>query len=247
MAKTGGKTKIQAMILVGGLGTRLKDISKDMPKSMMPVKGIPFLEHVLVHLKRHRINEIILCVGHLHGSIENYFEDGSKWGIKINYSCETRQLGTGGAVKLAEQFVTGDNFMVLNGDSFLNCNPDKLMRFHVRNHALLTMALVEIEDTRRYGTVELNEAGRIIRFSEKTEISKSSLINAGLYVFNKQIFDYIPAGRDVSLEQEIFPKIIHEQIFGLADHSYFIDIGTPADYERAQLDFPGWRNKITDA
>lgn len=246
MAKTGYNTKIQALILVGGLGTRLKDISKDMPKSMMPVQGIPFLEHVLVNLKRHRIDEIILCVGHLHGSIERYFENGSKWGIKITYSCENRQLGTGGSIKLAQQFVTGDNFMVLNGDSFLNCNPTKLVRFHVHNHAFLTMALVKIEDTRRYGTVEINNDGRIIRFSEKTDISKSLLINAGLYVFNKQIFEYIPSGRDVSLEREIFPKIIHKRIFGLADHSYFIDIGTPADYERAQVDFPVLRKNMKE-
>ena len=221
------------LLLAGGLGTRLRKIVSNRPKSMAFVANRPFLEYLILQLKRHNLTDIVLCIGYLGEQIQEYFGDGSKWGVHISYSYERKPLGTGGAIKLAEWLIKEDNFLVMNGDSFLDVDLNRLIDYHVKREALATMALVEVEDPGRYGAVEMDENGEIKSFVEKEGSTKSRLINGGIYVLNREFFGYIPEGT-VSLEKEVFPKLIGKGFYGMLTKGYFIDIGVPEDYKRLQ-------------
>jgi len=221
---------MKALILAGGLGIRLRGIVEDKPKSMAPIGDMPFLEHLILQLKRYRLEDIVLCIGYLGEQVQGYFGDGSRWDVHISYSWEKEQRGTGGAVKLAERLVKDQNFLVMNGDSFLDIDLNKLIDHHLKKDALATMALVEIEDPARYGAVEINEKGEIVSFVEKGQSSGSKLINGGIYVLNRKVFDHIPKGK-VSLEKEVFHKLIGKGFYGMNVEGFFIDIGVPEDYE----------------
>lgn len=201
---------------------------------MAPVAHRPFLEYLILQLKRHSLTDIVLCTGYLGEQIERYFGDGSRWGVHISYSREREPLDTGGAIKLAEKLVKEENFLVMNGDSFLEVDLNELIDYHLKRKALITMALVEVEHPRRYGAVEINEDGEIKSFVEKGETSGSKLINGGIYVLNKKVFDYIPEGK-ASLEKEVFPKLVGRGFYGILVKGFFIDIGVPEDYQRLQI------------
>jgi len=227
------RENIQTLILAGGLGTRLSKILSDRPKPMAPVAGRPFLEYLILQLRGHGFTDIVLCIGYLGDQVRAYFDDGSDWGVYILYSHEPEPLGTGGAIKIAAELVEEENFLVMNGDSFLDIDLHELVNYHLKKRALATMALVEVEDPARYGAVEIDENGELENFAEKGESSKSKLINGGIYVFNRKIFDYIPRGK-VSLEKEVFPKLIGKGFYGRPVKGFFIDIGVPEDYEWLQ-------------
>ena len=228
-----GREDIQTLILVGGLGTRLSKILNDRPKPMAPVAGRPFLEYLILQLRGQGFTDIVLCIGYLGDQVRAYFGDGSDWDVHISYSHEPEPLGTGGAVKLAEALVREDNFLVMNGDSFLDIDLNGLVNYHFEKRALATMALVEVENPARYGAVEINERGEIKNFVEKGMSSRSKLINGGIYVFNRKIFDYVPQGK-VSLEKEVFPRLIGKGFYGMPVKGFFIDIGVPEDYKWLQ-------------
>lgn len=225
---------MQSLILTGGLGTRLRKTVENRPKSMALIRGRPFLEYLLWQLKKYGLREIVLCIGYLGDQIKEYFGDGRKWGVNIRYSQERIPLGTGGAIKLAENLVKGDTLLVMNGDSFLDMALDELIEYHYQKKALATLALVEVENVGAYGVVEIDKKGRIINFVEKSRCSSSNLINAGVYVFNRKLMNFIPRERRVSLEEEIFPKLVGNDFFGMPKKIYFIDIGIPENYKRAQ-------------
>ena len=225
---------MQSLILAGGLGTRLRRTAGNRSKPMALIKGRPFLEYLLWQLKKYRLREIVLCIGYLGNQIKEYFGDGRKWGVSIRYSQERIPLGTGGAIKLAENLVKGDTLLVMNGDSFLDIGLDELIEYHYQKKALATLALVEVENVGAYGVVEIDKKGRIVNFVEKRRYSSSKLINGGVYVFNRELMNFIPRGRRVSLEEEIFPKLVGNDFFGMAKKIYFIDIGIPKNYKRAQ-------------
>ena len=224
---------MKALILTGGLGVRLKRVITGRPKPMAPVTGRPFLEYLILQLKRYGLTDIVLCIGHLGEQIRKYFGNGSKWGIQISYSYERKPLGTGGAIKLAKDLIKEDNFLVMNGDSFLDIDLNRLIDYHLKREASATIALAESEDPRRYGAVEVNENGEIKSFVEKCqrESTRSGLINGGIYVLNTKIFEHIPEGR-ASLEREVFPKLIGKGFYGMPIRGFFIDIGVPEDYKR---------------
>ena len=224
---------MKALILAGGLGTRLRGVIGDRSKPMAWVAGRPFLEYLILQLKGQRLTDTVLCIGYLGEQIERYFGGKGRWGVHISYSHEPEPLGTGGAIKLAENLIKEENFLVMNGDSFLNVNLNGLMDYHLEREALATMATVEIEDSARYGAVEINEKGETESFVEKGQGSESKLINGGVYVLNRKIFDYIPAGK-VSLEKEIFPTLIGKGFYGMPVKGFFIDIGVPEDYKFLQ-------------
>ena len=198
---------MKTIILAGGLGTRLKEITENKPKVMVIIDNRPFLEYLILWLKRYQLTDVILCVGYLSEQIENYFENGNQWGVTISYSQEKNPLGTAGAIKLAEDFIKDDSFLVMNGDSFLDINLIELIKFHHQKKAISTIALTEVKNSRQYGRVEIDENSVITGFVEKGEDTKSYIVNGGIYVFNKKIFDYIAKGKKVSLEKEIFPKL----------------------------------------
>jgi NDP-sugar pyrophosphorylase family protein len=221
---------MQALILAGGAGTRLRAVLGGLNKPMIPVAGRPFLEYLFLQLKKYEIDEVILCVGYKADLIQSYFGTGDRWGMQVSYSCETDFLGTAGALKLAEDLIHEENFFVMNGDSLFDIELRALMHYHRSMNATATLALADVEDTQRYGAVSVNEAGRIVSFIEKREGSGEGLINGGVYVFARQVLDLIPAGQPVSLEKDIFPKLIEQDLYGLPLKGYFVDIGVPADY-----------------
>jgi D-glycero-alpha-D-manno-heptose 1-phosphate guanylyltransferase len=175
-----------------------------------------------------------MCTGHLADQIEDEFGDGKKWDVAIEYSAETRPLGTAGAVKLAEGHLErASDFLVMNGDSFLEVDFAELMRFHRAHDGLITIAVRRVPDAARYGSVQLDAQNRVVGFSEKTSHSAPGLINGGVYVFNQAILESLPQG-PASLERDIFPISLESGVYAFEQHGMFIDIGTPEDYARAQ-------------
>jgi NDP-sugar pyrophosphorylase family protein len=231
---------MQALILAGGLGTRLRSIIHDKPKPMAGIAGKPFLEYQIELLKRNGIGEATFCVGYLYEQIQNHFGSGEAWQIKINYSIEEDLLGTGGAVKLAQRFVR-ETFLVLNGDTYLDIDLRQFTQFYNAKKAnsggIGAMALTEIDDARNYGSVTVNADHEILSFNEKSEsIGRTKLINAGIYLLEPEIFNFIPPAEKISLEKETFPALLNNghRLFGYETRSYFVDIGTPAGYQGFQ-------------
>ena len=231
---------MQILILAGGLGSRLQKVIHHYPKPMVLIDGRPFLEYLILQLKKYNLTKIILCIGYLREKIKEYFQDGAKWGVEIEYSEEEKPLGTGGAIRCAESFIRSDNFLVLNGDSYLDIDFNELIEFHKLQEALATLALVQISKPDRYGLVEIDKNSHITSFREKGVVSKSNLINGGVYVFQKEVLNFICEG-SVSLEKDIFPKLIGKCFYGKPHRAYFIDIGVPGDYDRVQKEF--WKLK----
>ena len=221
----------EAIILAGGRGTRLGEITRNKPKPMIDINNKPFLEYVLDYLKDEGISKVILAVGYKHEIIKNYFGNNFK-GIKLIYSIEEKPLGTGGALKLAGNFIDDTIFSVLNGDTLFKVSLDKLYSFHILKKAKITVALKIQANCYRYGKVELDKDGQIITFFEKG-IKEGGLINGGIYVMNYDIIENINSDVFLSLEKDILPDYINKGLFGLAFNNYFIDIGVPLDYYKA--------------
>jgi NDP-sugar pyrophosphorylase family protein len=225
---------MQAVILAGGAGTRLRPILCDRPKPMAEFGGKPFLEHQIELLREHRISDVVLCVGYLHEQIEHWFGDGSRWNLRIRYSVESTPLGTGGALRLARPLLA-ETFLLLNGDSFLETNLIDLVHLHgnkVRTdgRCLGTLALVGVPDASAYGAVEIDAGQRIVGVAEKMR-SASPWINAGVYVLQSTLLDGVPAGRVLSLERDLLPEALRRgHLYGAPVDGFFVDIGTPHGY-----------------
>lgn len=229
---------MQAFILAGGLGTRLRSIIDDQPKPMADIENKPFLAHQIEQLKAQGITQVILCVGYLHDHVLSYFGDGEAWGVHIDYSIETSPLGTGGALKHAQAFVDG-SFLVLNGDSYFDIDLQQLIRFHEARKkedkgCVGTLALTTVPDAGRYGSVLLNGKGRIVNFTEKSAANGAAagLINAGVYVLEPEILETIPRAQKVSIERTVFPSFLGNgsRLYGYEGDEFFVDIGTPEGY-----------------
>jgi NDP-sugar pyrophosphorylase family protein len=226
----------EAVVLAGGFGTRLRPVIGNHPKSMAVVAGKPFLEYLLHWLRKQDIREVVLCVGYRWQEVQEALGDGASMGIHLEYSVEDSVLGTAGALKNAEGFFKG-TFLALNGDSYIDMKLSEMIEFHYRKQAIVTLALVPMDDASRYGTVKLDAKGRIRAFEEKQRGgAHGGLINAGIYVLEPTILSRIPAGRQVSIEREIFPALVaeHASIYGFPVQGYFVDIGTPEAYFRSQ-------------
>jgi D-glycero-alpha-D-manno-heptose 1-phosphate guanylyltransferase len=228
----------EAIVLAGGFGTRLQHIVNDVPKPMAPINGIPFLSFLFKKLIAAGIEHVILSTGYLHEKIEGYFGHSFET-LRISYSREQEPLGTGGAILLAlNKTETGDVF-VLNGDTLFDIDLRVLGDFHAKNNALLTVALREEEDVSRYGSVMINETGKITAFTEKNESQGKGLINGGIYVLNKKLLQELEMPAKFSFEKDVLEKYYRNMNFyGLVCPAYFIDIGVPEDYDRAQQEFP---------
>jgi D-glycero-alpha-D-manno-heptose 1-phosphate guanylyltransferase len=224
----------KAVLLVGGQGTRLRSVLPSVPKPLAPVGDRPFLELLIRQLKAQGIRQLVMCTGYLADDIENKLGTGQNLGVTIEYSRERQSLGTAGAIKLAKTYLHGlREFVVMNGDSFLEVDIHQLLDFHHSHGGVATVAVVEVENAGRYGTVCAEASHRVTAFCEKTGNSTPGLINAGVYVFSRALLDHIPVGT-VSLEKEVFPKLLEHGIYAFELSGMFIDIGTPSDYARAQ-------------
>jgi NDP-sugar pyrophosphorylase family protein len=177
---------------------------------------------------------LVLCTGYLADQIETNFGDGKAWDVTIEYSHEEKALGTAGAVKRAQHYLRDvSDFFVLNGDSFLEVDFQDLMNFHRAHGALATMAVLRVEHAGRYGTVQVDASGHVKSFAEKTGSDAPGLVNGGVYIFSHSVLQCIPE-QPTSLERDVFPRLLGQGMYAQEQHGIFIDIGTPADYMRAQ-------------
>ena len=227
-----------AILLVGGFGTRLRPLTFKTPKPMLKVAGIPFTEHQIVKARDAGITEIVLATSYLADVFEPYFGSGEKFGIKISYAVEEVALGTGGAIRNAAQSLENDGSVVIfNGDVLSSHSLSEQMQLHVDRNADVSLYLTEVADARAFGAVELS-GDCITTFNEKMENPPTNIINAGCYIFNRQIIESIPAERVVSVERETFPQLLASgaKLIGFVDRSYWLDIGTPAALLKATQD-----------
>lgn len=222
-----------AIILVGGKGTRLQPVVKDRPKPMAEVQGRPFLEWLLAQLRAQGIQRIILATGFKAESIEAHFTGASPLGLDLVFSQETGPMGTGGAIRNALNVLSTDRVLVLNGDSTCPFDLARMMDTHLRREALATLWLVPMEDCSRYGSVEIEGDGRVSSFCEKSSVSRAGLISAGIYLLEKRLLQTIPPGQETSLEREIFPPLIGRGLCAVVGKGPFLDIGTPESYAMA--------------
>jgi NDP-sugar pyrophosphorylase family protein len=227
-----GKLK-KAFILAGGKGTRLKPITYEIPKPMIPVKGRPILEYTIDLLREHEIRDIIISIGYLGDKIKSYFGNGEKFGVKIIYIEEDKPLGTAGPLKLAKPLLD-ETFLMINGDILFKMNINEMFRFHKENKALVTMALTTIENIEGFGVARL-EGNRIIEFVEKPSKEKamSNLINAGIYIVEPEVINLVPSGFSL-IEKDVFPKIAKERkLYGYVFSGRWYSTDTLERYEKA--------------
>jgi mannose-1-phosphate guanylyltransferase/phosphomannomutase len=219
---------MKAIVLCGGRGTRLRPYTYSMPKPMLPLGKKPILEFIINNMRNHGFKEIYLTVGYLKETIMQYFEDGSKFGVKIRYFVEDKEMNTAGSILPCKRYMDGA-FVVAMGDHLTVVNPQKLMDFHKKKGAMTTMALKRTGVPLEYGIAHINDDGRIERFEEKPIVQ--NLVNAGLYCFEPEIFNYIKNGYDFA--QDVFPKLLKDgkKVYGYVFDEYWIDIGRVPDYE----------------
>ncbi|NLX77012.1 MAG: NDP-sugar synthase [Clostridiaceae bacterium] len=240
---------MKALFLAGGLGTRLKPITNNLPKPMVPIIGKPLLERNIENLKRFGINEIILSTCYKPDKIINHFGDGKRFGVKISYICEDEPLGTAGAIKNAERFFS-DTFLVFNADILCDFDLSEMINFHKKAGALATIAVTHVDNPSAYGVIEHDRDGFITAFREKPRPHEtdSNLINAGVYIFEPELLNEIPPGRAVSIERETYPMLLQKGYkMAIFDRcSYWLDLGTPAKYLKAHKDILNGLVKIRE-
>lgn len=219
-----------AILLVGGFGTRLMPLTKNTPKPMLTVAGIPVTEHQLNMAKAAGITRIVLATSYLAELFTPYFGDGSKWGMQIQYAVEKIPLGTGGAIRNASKLInSSESIVILNGDVLSSHNLSEQIRQHEEHDADVTLHLTKVEDARAYGSVPTDSNGRVTAFLEKMENPVTNQINAGCYVFNPRVLESIALDTVVSVERETFPALVASgaAVFGYLESSYWVDIGAP--------------------
>jgi NDP-sugar pyrophosphorylase family protein len=229
------QSNVPAVVLAGGLGTRLRPIIGDLPKALAPVRGRPFLAYQLELLKRRGITRIVLCTGYGHDLIQAHCGDGAALGMQILYSVEEQPLGTAGALQQARRHLQ-ETFLVLNGDTYFVADISALLANHRQGGAPATLALVEVPQAGRFGAVTLDAQGHITRFAEKRRRS-AGLINSGIYVFEPEIWAHFPRRVPLSLENDVFPLLAEQRLLrGHVLEGYHMDIGTPESYAQFQQD-----------
>jgi mannose-1-phosphate guanylyltransferase/mannose-1-phosphate guanylyltransferase/phosphomannomutase len=239
---------MKAMILAGGMSTRLYPLTKELPKPLVPVAGEPNCAHVIRYLQSFGILEIAINVHYHAEMVKNVLGDGSKFGVTLTYLDEDRLMGSAGAVKQMEPFFD-ETFVVVGCDDLTDLNLDRLIDFHRRAGALATIALVQADDVSQYGVVVVDEKGKIVEFQEKPEpgTEKSHFVNTGIYVFEPGIFDRIPANVFYDFGKNVFPALQAEGAAFYGQHvpgAYWCDIGTPSEYRRATADVLSGRVRL---
>ena len=228
---------MHAIILAGGLGTRLRGILPELPKPMAPLAGRPFVEYLLRQLANQGFTDVLLCVGYRAEVIRDQLGDGAALGLRLRYSVEPEPLGTAGALRLAAPALPGERWLLLNGDSYFGISFTALATAHEGSGATVTLALHRTLRPERFGRVRVGGRGQVTSFVEKgAGKSASGLINAGVYIVERSAVELIPAGRAVSLEREVLPRLVGHGLFGAECEGPFIDIGVPEDYRRLAAD-----------
>lgn len=230
---------MKAMILAAGVGSRLDPLTRHIPKPMVPIVNRPVMEHIVELLSRHGIKEIMVNLHYLADQIENYFKDGKKWGVKINYSREDRLWGDAGSVKRCEEFFD-DTFVVIGGDDLADIDISRIARIHKEKKALATIALSLVDDPSEYGIALLNERGRITRFLEKPrgEVIFSNTANTGVYILEPQVLELVPRGVAYGFGNNVFPMLLEQRtrFYGYLTSSYWRDVGNLKQYQQTHFD-----------
>ncbi|MCE1164937.1 MAG: NTP transferase domain-containing protein [Bacteroidetes bacterium] len=231
--------KKQAVIMAGGFGTRLRPLTNNIPKPMVPIVNVPMLEHVITLLKKHDITDYVMLLYYQPEIIRRYFGDGSRFGVNINYVLPDKDYGTAGAVKLSEKFID-DEFLVISGDVITDFNLTDIYNFHKEKDSTATISLFSSDNPLQYGIVLTNSENRIVRFLEKPSSSEvfSDTINTGIYCFSKKIFDFIPEGENFDFSKDLFPFLLNNNIpiFGHKSTGYWRDVGNLEEYIYANMD-----------
>ncbi|MFF4191253.1 sugar phosphate nucleotidyltransferase [Nonomuraea sp. NPDC001831] len=232
---------LEAILLVGGQGTRLRPLTLGTPKPLLPTAGVPFLAHQLARARSFGVRRIVFATSYKAAMFEPAFGDGSALGLSLEYMTEETPLGTGGAIRNAAEALTcgpSDPVLILNGDILSGHDIGDQVRTHCERGAAVTLHLTEVEDPTRFGCVPTDESGRVTAFLEKTPNPVTNRINAGCYVFTRSVIDSIPRGEVVSVERETFPGLIDsgELVLGYADRTYWLDVGTPAAFVKGSRD-----------
>lgn len=226
-----------ALLLVGGLGTRLRSAYPEGPKALAPIAGKPFLAYLLESLAAARTKHVVLCVGYRGEQIEGWLRNGEKFGLHISYSREVEPMGTAGALALAyRRYARGERVLAMNGDSILQMSLPAMWEWHKKNVASATIALARLDDTSRYGEVEADSDGWVTSFREKNGRRTQGFINGGVYLFEPTVMEEIVRQSAVSLEREVLPAQIPCGLLAFKTDGYFIDIGVPEDFLRAQAE-----------
>lgn len=230
---------MQALILVGGEGTRLRPLTSTTQKAVVPLVGQPFLGYMLEWLRRHGVDDVVLSCGFLADGVKAVLGDGERFGVKLTYVEEPAPLGTGGALKYAEDLLA-DRFFMLNGDVLTDIDLTAQLAQHERTGARATLALTPVADPSAYGLVPLNEDLSVAEFLEKPgadEAFDGNLVNAGAYIIEREVLaEMAPAGTNISIERDVFPTLVGHGLYGCPSNRYWFDIGTPSRYLQATFD-----------
>lgn len=222
---------VKAVILAGGLGTRLRPLTNDTPKPMLPIAEKPILEHLINWTKKSGVKSIVLCVSYLRESIEAYFEDGEKFGVKIEYAVSNKPLATAGQLKTAEQFIEND-FVCMYGDSIFNFSLRNMIKQHLVKKSFITMSLNEYKTNLPYGVIETSKNGRVENWNEKPEIKAN--VNMGCYIMNSRIFKLIPKNKPYGMDDVIKKAMKQKEIVNsFITKKGFTDIGNKESYKKA--------------
>ena len=226
---------MQAVILAGGEGTRLRPLTSTTPKSMVPILNRPYLDRLVSRLKQGGMRDIILTLSYLPEKIQEHFGDGKGFGVSLSYGIEAIPLGTAGAIKNVEEQITG-TFLVFNGDVFTDLDLMAAMKFHRKHKAKATIVLTPVEDPSPFGVVETEPDGRVLRFLEKPKPEQVTTmwINAGTYILEPEVLQYVPKGEFHMFERGLFPRLLEEglPVYGLRSRDYWMDVGSPRSYLR---------------
>ncbi|MEI7990227.1 MAG: nucleotidyltransferase family protein [Chloroflexota bacterium] len=228
--------EITAVVLAGGLGTRLRPVITNRPKCLAEVNGKPFLTFLLNQIAFTGIKHVVLCIGHLGEQVKATFGTNYRT-LSLEYSQETELLGTGGALRLAVPLLKSGTVLALNGDSYCDLNLEDFWYWHNQQHTPVSLALAMVENVSRYGQVRTNDDGRVTEFVEKGQAQGAGWINAGIYLLGYSMITSIPDGQVISLEKDIFPNWIQKGLSGYRSPGRLLDIGTPESYAQAELFF----------
>jgi mannose-1-phosphate guanylyltransferase len=229
---------VEAVVLVGGLGTRMRPLTLSAPKPMLPTAGVPLLTHLLGRIRAAGVRHVVLGTSYRAEVFAGHFGDGSALGLKLDYVIEQEPLGTGGGIRNVASALTEPDVLVFNGDVLSGLDPAEVVRTHRSVRADVTLHLVRVPDPRAFGCVPTTSDGEVVGFLEKTDEPPTDLVNAGCYVFRREVIDTIPAGRPVSVERETFPGLLAAgaRVHAHVDASYWLDLGTPAAFVQGSAD-----------
>ncbi|MGH3796107.1 MAG: sugar phosphate nucleotidyltransferase [Pseudonocardiaceae bacterium] len=229
---------VEAVVLVGGMGTRMRPLTLSAPKPMLPTAGVPFLTHLLGRIRAAGVRHVVLSTSYRAEVFATHFGDGSVLGLAMDYVVEDEPLGTGGGIRNVASILTEPDVLVFNGDVLCGLDPAEVVATHRATAADVTLHLVRVSDPRAFGCVPTTDDGRVLDFLEKTGTPPTDQINAGCYVFRREVIESIPAGRAVSVERETFPGLLTTgaRLQAHVDGSYWLDLGSPAAYVRGSAD-----------